>query len=145
MRLMMIKRSTREFFCNEELQQGDVVCMLKDHRLGVQMVGKLTPERLMCPIIGMSLHDVVDIDLMRTHLMLHKNEQQKGGKIEILVRGEVLLQFPKSWHLPMKQPLFVNSKTAAFTWRAIDNHYPLATTIGKQDKDGFCPVEVHFQ
>ena len=40
--------------------------------------------------VGVLLNDVVDHDLTRQHINFHKDEIQKGGKVAVLRRGQVV-------------------------------------------------------
>ena len=56
---------------------------------GENLVKYATPAATDVPV-GILLNDVVNKDLTRPHLIQHKDEVQKGGKVTVLTRGWVV-------------------------------------------------------
>lgn len=75
-----------EFFCNEVAPMGSVVVFDKED----ERCCKVPRSKNDFAVIGVLLNDVVNVDLCRNHLNWHKQETQIGGKVEILVKGEIV-------------------------------------------------------
>lgn len=143
MRLLRDYDCDRSYFCKEATQKGVIVCLNENYNNVPAIVAPVNESRASKPIVGMLLNNVVDIDLTRhSCLSIPTSVVPKGGRVQILKRGEVALQFPRCWKLPINQPLYVNFKTGQLTWRAVGPQK--AVTLSSQDADGFCNVRIEF-
>lgn len=92
--------------------------------------------------IGISLCDVVNLNLMKQHINFHREDVQSGSKIIIMSAGKLRYHFNKDLKLPLFQPIYVDMKTSELTWRF--RGIQVGRVIIPQDKAGWCVLEVKF-
>lgn len=124
------------YFCNYILNIGDPV-------FGIDRDSVSDIKH--CPfgsrLLGISLNNIVDIDLSK--LRLEYNSIQKGGMINILESGTFIKELPKEWRLPIGQNIYV-SKEGKLTWRRETDIY-LGVTSSEQDNDGFVKIDINIK
>lgn len=93
--------------------------------------------------VGVLLNDVVDMDLLRTHLNYHRDEVQVGGKVVVLRQGQVCTNALASGVDPV-------AGDAAFYDGAGDlttvstNSVKVGRFLSSVDTDGFAKVDINI-
>lgn len=121
------------YFCESQLIKGALVEFKTDSSVTKYRGGE---------IAGISLNDVVDIDLMKRHLNFGRGEVQQFSRIEMLTKGVIVYKFNKRLRLPRKQRIYCNPKTSLLDFRKYGPKIGYLET--NQDKDGFCKIVVDF-
>lgn len=121
------------FFSNDALCIGDFVYG-GDNEICRSFNNRKVTDRL----IGISLNDVVDIDLTKQRLNYTRDEVQVDGKIKILTKGIASICLPYD-SIPKGQNLYMSSK-GTMTWRKEGPKF--GKTLTKQDKDGRVQIKV---
>lgn len=92
---------------------------------------------------GVLMNDVVDLDLMRTHLNQHVDEVQIGNKVAILVRGVVRTDAIASGQDPVAGEAAYYDTDGLFT--TVSTSDQVGRFTSPVDADGFVEVEVNIQ
>ena len=118
------------------LEKGDFVFKTKNRQHNI--VKKVQKAKHIPKAIGISLYNVVDIDLSRHHLDAYNEETMLGSKIEILTSGTIEIQVEYAG-LQRKQNMYLQ-KNGTLNWR----YSPLLVgiVIENQDMDGFVQIEM---
>lgn len=121
------------FFCESKLRKGALVEFKTNSSVTKYRGGE---------IAGISLNNVVNIDLIKNHLNFAHEEVQLFSRIEMLTKGVIVYKFNKRLRLPRRQRIYCNPKTSKLDFRRLS---PVAGyLISEQDKDGFCKIFVDF-
>jgi len=92
-------------------------------------------------LLGVSLSDVVQIDLHRHQLHWERPEVQKGGKIFILEKGYIVVSFTNTKYVMPGQPLYCGPHGELIT-----DPWIYGRAMGRlqtmPDKEGFAKVEI---
>ena len=129
-------RTDITYFSGGLIEKGDFVYRTKDRQH--QIVKKVKKPKHIPKAIGLSLHNVVDIDLSRHHLSPYDGEAMLGSKIEILTSGIIEIQV-RCEGLQKKQNMYLQ-KDGTLNWM----YSPLLVGIVTRDQDveGFVQIEM---
>lgn len=113
---------------------------------GVNLVKYATVTAASRPV-GILLNDVVNKDLTRTHLNMHKDEVQKGGKVTVLRKGYVVTNSITSASVSAGDPAYACHANAG----NLRNDSPgssgvlqVGRFLSSKDEDGYAKVEVNL-
>ena len=128
-----LHRSESSFFCSDIINTGALLQVSEEHNMLLQ---KYTGRNL----VGMSLNNVVNIDLTKSHLNFRENEVQQHSKINVLTQGVIVYKFNNRLKLPIHQPVYASVKGIDFR-----KYGPkIGFLTSNQDKDGYCTVYINF-
>ena len=128
------------FFCEDVLSIGDFVYGNHTDR-DPATCRSFNNRRVTDELLGISLVDVVVIDMTKEHLKTYIPQVSTEMKINILWEGEIRM-YLKPQRIPKGQPLYV-SKKGKVTWR---KHGPcIGEASSNQDEDGFIKIKVFIR
>ena len=132
--------TTTEYFCNVEVERGMCVEYVQNLKLEKQEIYEVKPGQNGGRLIGISLNDLIKIDLYNYTLFQPYSYidyiKQVGSKIEILQEGIVILDFKKKKQI--NTLLFYNKK-GNLTNKPQLNQKPTGVILDSDD-DGFTKV-----
>lgn len=132
---MMFQDISRAF-CTDIIGKGDFVSVTYENN-SMRIVSKYNGEGL----AGVSMNDVVDIDL--TVDFPKYDEVQRGGMINILNRGEVVLQIRGEDNPDLNTALYLTKKGRASTKQKKGRPY-IGRTRSSKDEDGYAKVSLNI-
>lgn len=96
--------------------------------------------------VGVLVCDMVNLDLTRQHLNQHKNEVQKGGKVQIASRGWfVTNNIANGLTIGAGDPAYLTSNGNVTNVNAGSVATPLVGRfLSKADEDGYAKVEINL-
>jgi len=97
--------------------------------------------------VGILLNDVVNKDLTRTHLNQHKDEVQKGGKVTVLRKGDVVTNSITSAPVNAGDPAYachVNAGNLRVDSPGSSGVLQVGRFLSSKDEDGYAKVEVNL-
>ena len=132
------------YFVENRILRGTIVASVEPNKL--QRSQHLADRwskcpQVLCPI-GIILQDVVNIDLMKSHINWNKYEVTQGSKVTILTKGDVTVKMNKRLKLPHRQPIYADQKTDSLTWRRVGPKVGYVSY--PQDQDGYVTIHVDF-
>jgi hypothetical protein len=113
---------------------------------GVNLVKYATVTAASRPV-GILLNDVVNKDLTRTHLNMHKDEVQKGGKVTVLRKGYVVTNSITSASVSAGDPAYachVNAGNLRIDSPGSSGVLQVGRFLSGKDEDGYAKVEVNL-
>lgn len=116
------------YFCNTEVRIGEALFKIASERHEVTTI-KYAPAGAV--LVGISLNDVIEIDLSKHHIP--RNKALIGSKVEILKRGKIIICLPPL-EIPCGQPLYIDQH-GKITWKY--SIYKVGKTISSQDESGY--------
>ncbi len=122
-----IEKVDISYFCNTEAHIGEALFKIASERHEVTTI-KYAPAGAV--LVGISLNDVIEIDLSKYHIP--RNTALIGSKLEILKRGKITICLPPL-EIPCGQPLYID-KHGKITWKY--SIYKIGKTISSQDESG---------
>lgn len=139
------------FFMNEVQERGKLVWMStfgsgQALDMSVALVTATGSQSGKVPA-GVLLNDMVDVDQSRYHLNTYKDEVQKGGKVTLLRRGEILtnmlngtLTITPTTTMAYMGPsgLFTNVITT------ISATPPVGRFLSSPDEEGYAKIEINL-
>lgn len=123
------------YFCTGILRKGDFVYEVKTKKDTATTCKKISKKKHITSVIGMSLCDVVNIDMTKYHVNYHE-EVPVGGRIRIMTHGDITIQI-KPQKLKKLQPMYVQ-KDGTLGWRY--SRVKAGCVIKDQDSEGFVVV-----
>lgn len=99
--------------------------------------------------VGILLNDMVNLDLTRQHINWHKNEIQKGGKVTILRKGQVVTNQISTSGTPtvgayayLAESGLISTAGKALSLDA--GAQPIGRFLSAKDADGYAKVEINL-
>ena len=133
--MMYPKEVHIQYFANNpDIQKGMVLGISKsEYPIEVDLIYKTHGIP-----IGLSMQNIVSYNEMCTR-MLGNDETTSGSKIGVMTNGEVLIKCDID--LPIRQPIYVDTRNATLTWKKLGPEvgYTTSTCL-----DGFVRVKVEF-
>lgn len=142
------------FFMNEVAERGGVVCLGTGNPSGAAMdsaanlVTYSSNPSGKVPM-GVLMNDMVNLDLTRQHINFYKNEVQKGGKVTVLRKGQILTNMihPTGTVTAGAKAYVADSGLFSTSTRALTVDSG-AVSIGRfmtaKDSDGYAKIEINL-
>jgi len=142
-----IVQSDISFFMNETATRGGVVSV-STVASGAGLdnstaLGSYVATGSGAKPLGILLCDMVDYDLTKQHLNYHKNEVQKGSKVEILRKGWVVTNsLTGGITITGGEDAYVGNNGLITNVYLGGSHVKIGQFLSKKDEDGYAKVEV---
>lgn len=94
--------------------------------------------------VGILGGDMVNIDLTRQKINKHKNEVQKGGKVNLITNGWVLTNKIANGVTPAAQQSAYAATAGLITNTAAGGGPKIGHFLSTKDEDGYCKVWVNL-
>ena len=129
------------FFCEDVIKIGDFVFGNYGdhaHNSGCLICRNFETRRTSDVLLGVSLHQVVDIDITKEFPDGNKHQVTKNSKIHIMTRGELTFNLADD-KIPYGQKMYL-SDFGTPTWRR--SKYPIGRTSSVQNEHGYVNIEI---
>lgn len=141
-KLVTTQRCLLCFFCEDTIKIGDFVfgSYKADDSSGCLICRSFENRKVSDVLLGVSLHQVVNIDFKTEFPDYTKHQVNKNSKIHIMTHGELIFNLEDD-QIPYGQKMYL-SDFGIPTWRR--SKYPIGKTSSVQNEDGYVNIEINI-